>query len=280
MKIVFFTYDMPHRKSQEFIFRLALSKIKLDLVIASPPKRLNIKRSKLKTYPEYFANVHPREICEFFNIPYLVRDHNDTSTVELLREIEPDIGIIGGARILSSEVIDSFNMGIINFHPGLIPENRGLDTIVWAVYRNIPQGMTVHFIDKNIDSGKIISKYIAPIYKEDTLIDIGVRLLELEYKMLVPEILKILNSKTDIKTFTIKNPPGKNRAGLPEVDEYVIKNFEDYKRRWAYDLNGHLCYYCSTKLELIDNSGNLLCPKCGKEFSLLENNVILEKIIQ
>ena len=54
-------------------------------------------------------------------------------------------------------------------HPGILPQNRGLDSVKWAIAKGIPQGVTCHIIDKNIDRGlKIIQEEII-IYNDDSL---------------------------------------------------------------------------------------------------------------
>ena len=54
--------------------------------------------------------------------------------------------------------IKGLSKGIINFHPGLIPEARGLDTPQWCIYDGIPLGVTSHFIDSKVDAGRIIER--------------------------------------------------------------------------------------------------------------------------
>jgi methionyl-tRNA formyltransferase len=69
-----------------------------------------------------------------------------------------DLGIILGARILDEDIIKTFKIGILNLHPGLLPDNRGLDTYQWAIINMIPQGVTSNLIDSKIDGGKILIK--------------------------------------------------------------------------------------------------------------------------
>ena len=60
--------------------------------------------------------------------------------------------MIAGARILKRPVIDRFSIGIINFHPGLIPEARGLDALLWSIRGDLPLGVTSHLIDERVDA--------------------------------------------------------------------------------------------------------------------------------
>jgi methionyl-tRNA formyltransferase len=85
-----------------------------------------------------------------------VCDHNDQDTIEALTEINPEIIILGDTRILNREIIDIPLAGVINVHPGLLPDIRGNNPYVWAILHGLPQGATSHFIDIGIDTGPII----------------------------------------------------------------------------------------------------------------------------
>ena len=128
-------------------------------------------------------NIHTAEICAKFKIPYIVKPHADIEGGNL--------GIIGGARILPDHVIQKYSIGIINIHPGLLPNNRGLDNIKWALYHDMPQGLTVHFIDKYVDRGQIILKKKVPVYDDDKIYHIHQRLVSMQPKVLI-DALNIL----------------------------------------------------------------------------------------
>ena len=72
------------------------------------------------------------------------------------------------SKNIIKNVIDSFSNGIINFHPGVLPENRGLDNLKWAIYNNLPQGVTTHLIDENIDVEQIYKEFMIDL--EDTIL--------------------------------------------------------------------------------------------------------------
>ena len=46
----------------------------------------------------------------------------DVGLIEFLKVEKYDIGIQGGTGIIRSEVINQFNLGILNFHPGDLPQ--------------------------------------------------------------------------------------------------------------------------------------------------------------
>lgn len=51
-----------------------------------------------------------------------------------------------------------FTKGIVNFHPSLLPLNRGSDPISWAIYDKSKHGVTAHLVDAEFDQGAILSQ--------------------------------------------------------------------------------------------------------------------------
>ena len=141
VKIAVFCYNFPHKKTQEILLRLFLEKIKINCIFAAEPIKLNIPPSTIRTKIKHIAIVHPKEIANRFGIKYYILPHNSLDVKELIKNNNIDLGIIAGARILKPYIINSFSIGIINFHPGLIPEARGLDTMLWSIYKGIPLGV-------------------------------------------------------------------------------------------------------------------------------------------
>ena len=147
-------------------------------------------------------------------------DHASRHCVELLKALRPQIGIIAGARVLPRTVIECFSLGIINFHPGLIPHVRGLDALQWAIHLDQPLGVTAHLIDHRIDAGRIAEQRLIDEFADDTLIDMSLRLEELQVQM-VSSTLKII---------TTCNP-----ADLEVVSEGVYRR--SFPAEWSTSLS-------------------------------------------
>ncbi len=126
---------------------------------------------------------------------YEVVEHNSARTIELLREERIDAAVISGARILKSHVIEAVPKGVINFHPGLLPEGRGLDAMQWAIYEDRPIGVTAHLIDGRVDAGLVLLKREIPIQEDDTVFDLSQRLMDVQSDML-PEAIDLLGQGT------------------------------------------------------------------------------------
>lgn len=59
-------------------------------------------------------------------------------------------------------------MGVVGFHPSLLPCNRGRHPIIWALALGLKEtGSTFFFMDEGADSGDILSQKIVPIDYED-----------------------------------------------------------------------------------------------------------------
>jgi methionyl-tRNA formyltransferase len=57
--------------------------------------------------------------------------------------------------ILKDEIIQIPRIGCLNFHPSYLPYNRGKHYNFWTIVEDSPFGVTLHFVDKGVDSGDI-----------------------------------------------------------------------------------------------------------------------------
>ena len=79
--------------------------------------------------------------------------------VEILTSYKPDVIITCyWAHLLQKEVIEIPKYGCINFHPALLPKNRGWYPSVWPFLDKSPAGVTLHLIDEGADTGPIIAQ--------------------------------------------------------------------------------------------------------------------------
>lgn len=98
------------------------------------------------------------------NIPYkIVENHNNEATKKAVLENRVDLIILGDCRIIKPHIFKIPKLGAINVHPGYLPTIRGNTPYIWAVYHQLPQGCTVHFIDEGIDTGSIIKRELVSL---------------------------------------------------------------------------------------------------------------------
>lgn len=78
---------------------------------------------------------------------------------DTLRSLSIDLGILAWwPKIIKAELINIPNQGFINFHPSLLPYNRGKHYNFWSIVEKVPFGVTLHRVDEGIDTGDIIAQ--------------------------------------------------------------------------------------------------------------------------
>ena len=194
-RVVVFAYNFPHRKTQDFLFRLLAEGIRVSDVLAADPVKLNIPPGEIRTKVRHGGLIHPKQVADAIGARYHVVPHRGDEVVDLLKQIKPSIGVIAGARILKRDVIGLFKSGIINFHPGLIPEARGLDALLWSIRNSIPLGITSHLIDHRVDAGRILERREIGLFPDDNVFDLSERLYETQMDMLSEAIERTCSGK-------------------------------------------------------------------------------------
>lgn len=83
---------------------------------------------------------------------------NSDKTLKLLQELKPDLVIVNGCRIISKKILNNVNATFINTHEGITPKYRGIHGCYWALVNNDKEncGVTVHLVDKGVDTGEVI----------------------------------------------------------------------------------------------------------------------------
>ena len=102
---------------------------------------------------------------------------------EILRQLDSyqfDLIVLAGyMRILSEKFVSQFQHRIINIHPSLLPSFPGLNAQRQALEYGVKvTGVTVHLVDNEVDSGKILNQKCVPVLDGDTEESLSQRVLE------------------------------------------------------------------------------------------------------
>lgn len=203
MKIGLLTYDHPHRKTQDLFFQLLMKDHEITLVIFPWQNRKQLK-------PLFPHRPEPLDIK-----PYNLRHHTELTFIENYKELDDinvDYFIIGGAGIIPHIP----KVPIINAHPGLLPYVRGLDALKWSIYYGLPTGVTVHQIDNDIDSGKIIHREEITPHPGEQFYHFAMRIYEAE----VANLIRFFDKPAR------KEPLGLYDDALPGVQGRMIHHLE------------------------------------------------------
>ena len=71
--------------------------------------------------------------------------------------------------IIKKDVIDALNNNIVNLHNSFLPFNRGVTPNIWSIVDGTPRGVTLHYIDADLDKGYIIAQRLVGLKANDTL---------------------------------------------------------------------------------------------------------------
>jgi methionyl-tRNA formyltransferase len=144
-------------------------KIHKDGVLRAVSRALQVFMMKIrKNTVVDLARKHHIEV-------HKVAKFNSKACEELLYQLDIDLFAIASAPILKEYVFNKAKKGCLNAHPGWLPKYRGLGANAHALENGNLPGITVHYIDAGIDTGKIILREKMPISSNDSVAKINDR---------------------------------------------------------------------------------------------------------
>jgi methionyl-tRNA formyltransferase len=162
--------------SEDFIPRIIITE---DSAIADEEREKFLKRIEgnhiAETIEIQLGELSKRGITvEHVEVPI----HNSEEVMPHIRGLDLDIIVFGGTRIIRGEILDYPKDGVVNSHPGLLPECRGSASPAWSVYHDIPIGSSTHFCDNGVDTGHLLLRREVPVKR-------GMKYEDLCYETLV-----------------------------------------------------------------------------------------------
>lgn len=146
-------------------------------------------------------NAYAIERAKKLDIPYRVvdRKHYTKETFEkeildILKECDVELVVLAGfMKILSPNFISKYEDKIINLHPSLLPSFKGPEGIKDAFEYGVKvTGVTVHYVDSGIDTGKIIAQEAVGVEDTDTLETLEEKIHEIEYRLYIEALKMVL----------------------------------------------------------------------------------------
>lgn len=106
---------------------------------------------------------------------------NVNNCFDLIREFSPNYLLsIYYRYIIKTDILDIVNYKAMNLHPSLLPAYRGTKSSVWAILNNEKYtGISFHYIDSGVDTGRIILTKELLIKQEDTAFSLYHKLIGL-----------------------------------------------------------------------------------------------------
>ena len=119
---------------------------------------------------------------------------------ECCADFQPELIVLAGfLKILTSPLVEKFRGQIINIHPSLLPEFKGIygpnaqEAVLKAGVKEA--GCTVHYVTEEVDGGEIIGQARVPVLPGDTPEMLAARILVEEHK-LYPQVVEELARTT------------------------------------------------------------------------------------
>lgn len=155
---------------------------KITLVVSDKPEAFALKRAEeagIKTFVLEAAGFSSRE-------------EYDKKIIEALKKEKIDLVVLAGfMRLLSPLFVDEYEGRILNIHPAILPSFKGTHGIRDAFSHGVKvTGVTVHFVNKELDDGPIILQEEVEIKEDDTEETLEERIHKVEHK-LYPEAVRL-----------------------------------------------------------------------------------------
>ena len=114
---------------------------------------------------------------------YADRSSYDEALIVEIDKYAPDLIVLAGfMRILSEKFISHYHNTILNIHPSLLPEFKGLHThrrVLEATRQK--HGASVHFVSNELDSGPVVLQAEVPVLPNDNEATLAARVLQQEH---------------------------------------------------------------------------------------------------
>ncbi len=106
------------------------------------------------------------------------------------------ICLAGYLRVLTPFLVDTWAGKMINIHPALLPEFKGLHTHERAIEASAQEhGATVHWVSSGVDEGEIIAQARVPVLPGDTAEALSARVLVEEHKLYPAAVRQVLGTR-------------------------------------------------------------------------------------
>ena len=107
--------------------------------------------------------------------------------------------LAGFMRVLTPWFVGRWSGRLLNIHPALLPDFKGLDTHRRAIASGAKRhGATVHFVVAEIDAGPIIAQEAIDVRDDDTEAALAERVLEVEHRLYPRALREVAAGRTKL----------------------------------------------------------------------------------
>lgn len=160
-------------------------------VFSDNPDALALERAR-------HAGVHAQALAPR---GFASRTAYDEHLFNLVDAVQPDLIVCAGYMRFIGEAAVASRLGrIINIHPSLLPDFKGLHTHQQALEAGVAaHGASVHFITPELDGGPVIAQARVPVHPGDDAQTLGARVLEREHPLLVATVQLLADGRVALR---------------------------------------------------------------------------------
>jgi folate-dependent phosphoribosylglycinamide formyltransferase PurN len=186
-------------------------------------------------------NLSITKLDEFqtrYSIPVIYCSNlNDDVVIKGLQKTRPDLVVFTGGGLIRQEVLENSGNGVLNCHMGVLPLYRGMDVVEWPMLEgHFDQvGITVHFMDKGVDTGDILRVSHVQPNSNETITGLRDRIEPIMCQTLVDTCYDFLGGK-------IERHPQSKHAGKqyfkmhPHLAELAAGNLKVFQNRFTKEV--------------------------------------------
>lgn len=143
---------------------------------------------------------------------YASREAFDAALAAKLADAHIELVCLAGfLRMLTAGFVEAWRGRMLNIHPSLLPEFKGLDAHARALAANAKiHGCTVHFVVPELDSGPIVLQARVPVVEGDDADSLSERVLAAEHRIYPAALKLVAEGKVTIDA-PAGNAPAKRR---------------------------------------------------------------------
>jgi formyltetrahydrofolate-dependent phosphoribosylglycinamide formyltransferase len=156
------------------------------------------------------ADAGGLDVAREAGVPTAVVDHRPFGKNRKAFEIEVDVelarhgveivALAGFMRVLTPFFVERWAGRLINIHPSLLPLFPGLDTHARALAAGVKvHGCSVHWVNAEVDGGKLIGQAVVPVRANDTEATLSARVLRAEHALYPAALAQVCGAALDLQ---------------------------------------------------------------------------------
>lgn len=159
----------------------------ITLLVCDRPKARVVERAREHNIPAFVFS--PKDYKS-------KTDFEQDIVSELKKHKVEFIALAGYMRLIGETLLSEFAGRIVNIHPSLLPSFPGKDAVEQALEAGVKvSGVTIHYVDEGMDTGKIIAQREVPVCDNDDHESLQQRIQAVEHELYPQTVAKLLLNK-------------------------------------------------------------------------------------